>query len=132
MREVIGQVHAGRVMIDGLGVGDIGTVVLRDRKHLSEDGMLVAVTGIDSQTGDIVAGPDIVTRGFVYARKRKSSSRTPNKWCANTVAELTVPAARTGTAKSTIRTALNRFVYERTKATTDGDSGDYGVVARNI
>ena len=66
---VIGQVQAGRVMIDGLGVGDIGTVVLRDRKHLSQDGMLVAVAGIDSQTGTIVAGPDIITRGFVYAER---------------------------------------------------------------
>ncbi len=113
---VIGQVEAGRVMIDGLGVGDIGTVVLRDRKHLSQDGMLVAVAGIDSQTGTIVAGPDIITRGFVYAKEADELIDDAKQVVRDTVAELTVTSSTDWeTAKSTIRTALNRFVYERTK-----------------
>ena len=103
-------------MIDGLGVGDIGTVVLRDRKHLSQDGMLVAVAGIDSQTGTIVAGPDIITRGFVYAKEAEELIEDAKQVVRATVAELAVPAAPIGkSAQSTIRTALNRFVYERTK-----------------
>ena len=113
---VIGQVQAGRVMIDGLGVGDIGTVVLRDRKHLSQDGMLIAVVGIDSQTGDIVAGPDIITRGFVFASEAEELIEDARQVVRNTVAELTVTSSTDWeTAHSTIRSALNRFVYERTK-----------------
>jgi len=114
--EVIGQVQAGRVMIDGLGVGDIGTAVLRDRKHLSQDGMLVAVAGIDSQTGTIVAGPDIITRGFVYAKEAEELIEDAKQVVRDTVAALSVTSSTDWeTAQSTIRTALNRFVYERTK-----------------
>ena len=65
----VGSVQAGRVLVDGLGVGDVGSVVLRDRKHLAEDGLIAVVMTIDSATGDVVAGPDIVSRGFVYVRE---------------------------------------------------------------
>jgi ribonuclease J len=114
--EVIWQVEAGRVMIDGLGVGDIGTVVLRDRKHLSQDGMLVAIVGIDSQSGQIVAGPDIISRGFVFAQEAEELIDAAKEVVRTTVAGLT-PTSSTDweSAQSTIRTALNRFVYERTK-----------------
>ena len=113
---VIGQVTAGRVMIDGLGVGDIGTAVLRDRKHLSEDGILIAVVGIDSQTGTIVSGPDIVTRGFIYAQEAEETLDNARDVVREAVAKLNVDTATDWeSAKTTIRTALNRFVYERTK-----------------
>ena len=62
-------VQAGRVLVDGLGVGDVGSIVLRDRKHLAEDGLIAVVMTIDSQNGQVVAGPEIVTRGFVYVRE---------------------------------------------------------------
>ena len=62
-------VQAGRVLVDGLGVGDVGSIVLRDRKHLAEDGLIAVVMTIDSQSGQVVAGPEIVTRGFVYVRE---------------------------------------------------------------
>lgn len=113
---VIGQVTAGRVMIDGLGVGDIGTVVLRDRKHLSQDGILVAVVGIDSQTGEIVSGPDIVTRGFIYAEEAEETIEDAREVVRRTVADLGLESSTDWeTAKTSIRSALNKFVYERTK-----------------
>ena len=63
------NVPAGRVMVDGLGVGDVGSVVLRDRRHLGEDGLIVVVCTIDRESGQVVSGPDVVSRGFVYVRE---------------------------------------------------------------
>lgn len=67
--EVTGSVQAGRVFVDGLGVGDVGSIVLRDRKHLAEDGLIIVVAAIDPESGTVVSGPDIVSRGFVYVRE---------------------------------------------------------------
>ena len=66
---VVGTVQAGKVLVDGLGVGDVGSVVLRDRKHLAQDGLIVVVTAVNVDTGEILSGPDIVSRGFVYVRE---------------------------------------------------------------
>ena len=67
--KITGQVPAGKVLVDGLGVGDVGAIVLRDRKHLAQDGLIIAVATIDRASGDILAGPDVVSRGFVYVRE---------------------------------------------------------------
>ena len=67
-----GTVPAGRVLVDGLGVGDVGSIVLRDRKHLAQDGLIVVVVTLDAQTGLIMAGPDIISRGFVYVREAEA------------------------------------------------------------
>jgi len=64
-----GKVTAGRVLVDGLGVGDVGNIVLRDRRQLSQDGIIIVVVTINKESGDVVAGPDIVSRGFVYVRE---------------------------------------------------------------
>jgi ribonuclease J len=64
-----GSVTAGRVLVDGLGVGDVGNIVLRDRKHLSQDGLIVIVITTEKETGQVIAGPDIISRGFVYVRE---------------------------------------------------------------
>ena len=67
--ELTGSVQSGRILVDGLGVGDVGSVVLRDRQHLSQDGLIVIVLTMDSSTGEVVAGPDVIYRGFVYVKE---------------------------------------------------------------
>ena len=70
--EVTGRVHVGDIMVDGLGVGDVGNIVLRDRQHLAEDGIIIVVLTLESGSGQVLAGPDIVSRGFVYVRGAES------------------------------------------------------------
>lgn len=67
--QVTGKVTAGKILVDGLGVGDVGNIVLRDRRQLSQDGIMIVVVSINKETGEIMSGPDIVTRGFVYVRE---------------------------------------------------------------
>lgn len=111
-----GSVTAGRVLVDGLGVGDVGNIVLRDRKHLSQDGLIVVVITTEKETGTIIAGPDIISRGFVYVREsedlidkvREITKRTlercegkqKNDWSAR---------------KSVIKDELRDYLYEKTK-----------------
>lgn len=70
--EVTGHVPVGNVMVDGLGVGDVGNIVLRDRQRLAEDGIIIVVMTLENGTGQVLAGPDIVSRGFVYVRNSES------------------------------------------------------------
>ncbi len=70
--KLTGSVPSGRVLVDGLGVGDVGNIVLRDRQHLSQDGLIIIVLTMDSNTGEVVAGPDVISRGFVYVRESEN------------------------------------------------------------
>ena len=64
-----GSVQSGKILVDGLGVGDVGNIVLRDRQHLSQDGLIIIVLTMEAATGNIIAGPEIISRGFVFSAK---------------------------------------------------------------
>jgi ribonuclease J len=113
---ITGKVTAGKVLVDGLGVGDVGNIVLRDRKVLAEDGVMVVVVGIHRESAALVAGPDIVSRGFVYVREndklideaksrirdtlRRCDDRTMGDWSS---------------VKGVVRETLSKFLYEKTR-----------------
>jgi len=114
--EVVNSVTAGRVLVDGLGVGDVGSIVLRDRKHLAEDGLIVVVATIDPRAGEIVSGPDIVSRGFVYVREaeplieeaRRVAREAIEQCCRNGSCEW-------ATMKTRVREDLSRMLFQKTK-----------------
>ena len=81
----LADVPAGSVMVDGLGVGDVGSIVLRDRKHLAQDGLIIVVVAMDSATGEVVSGPDIVSRGFVYVREAEDMMSDARRVCLRAV-----------------------------------------------
>ncbi len=113
---VTGQVQTGSILVDGLGVGDGGNIVLRDRQHLAEDGIVIAVLTLEKYTGQILAGPDIVSRGFVYVRE---SEDLMEEACA--VVEEAMEFCNTrrildwAKMKNTIRDSLGDFLWKRTK-----------------
>ncbi len=113
---VAGKIQSGKVLVDGLGVGDVGNIVLRDRRLLSQDGIMIVVVTIDHETYQVVSGPDIVSRGFVYVREaedlmeeaREKVLSALDRCEANGVTEWSM-------IKSAIRDSLGRFLYERTR-----------------
>ena len=113
---ISGRVPAGKILVDGLGVGDVGNIVLRDRRQLSQDGIMIVVVTIEKNTCNIVSGPDIVSRGFVYVREAEDLMETAkekveqalDKCAENNVTEWSV-------LKGAIRDSLGRFLYERTR-----------------
>lgn len=109
------SVPAGRILVDGLGVGDVGSIVLRDRKHLAEDGLIVVVCTIDDN-GQIVAGPDVVSRGFVYVREAEPLIDEAKKRVAAALESCSEHHIHDwGTLKTRIKDELSRFLYERTR-----------------
>lgn len=113
---VVGSVQAGQILVDGLGVGDVGNIVLRDRRLLSQDGILIVVLTIDKETGKIVSGPDIITRGFVYIRESEEiiSNATVRVEKALEKCE-SKGITDWGTLKTAIRDSLSSFVYQEIK-----------------
>ncbi len=111
-----GTVPSGRVMVDGLGVGDVGSIVLRDRQHLSQDGLIVIVMTMDNQTGEIVAGPDVISRGFVYVRESENLMDDVKSFIREEIHELENKHIRDWTTiKSTLKDDVRDFVFDRTK-----------------
>ena len=111
-----GKIAAGNVLIDGLGVGDVGNIVLRDRRQLSQDGIMIVVVGVDGATNEIISGPDIVSRGFVYVREAedlmgeaKDKVQAALDKCEET------NKTEWSTLKTAIRDSLGRFLYEKTR-----------------
>ena len=110
------SVPAGRVLVDGLGVGDVGSIVLRDRKHLAEDGLMIAVCTISAQDGHIISGPDVVSRGFVYVRESEPLIEEARKLVTNVLETCADSKIHDwGTLKTRIKDELSRMLYEKTR-----------------
>ncbi|MFQ7000783.1 MAG: ribonuclease J, partial [Clostridium sp.] len=111
-----GTVTSGQVFVDGLGVGDVGHIVLRDRKHLSQDGILTVVVTIERQTGCVIAGPDIISRGFVYVRESEGLMDEARELVKNILDDFQERNITDwSTLKSGMRDGLREFLYEKTK-----------------
>lgn len=111
-----GSVPSGRVLVDGLGVGDVGNIVLRDRQHLSQDGLIVIVLTMDSATGEVIAGPDIISRGFVYVRESENLMDDVKAVVRHEIKKCEEQGVRDwSTIKSTVRENLKDYIFSKTK-----------------
>ncbi len=113
--KVVDSVQAGSVLVDGFGVGDVGNVVLRDRKHLAEDGIIVVAVSVDSVTREVIAGPEIITRGFVYVKEAERLMDDTREAACDILEKCYINNVRDwGTVKSRVRDGLSRHLYEQT------------------
>ncbi len=113
---VNGTVPAGRVFVDGYGVGDVGAVVLRDRKHLAEDGMIVVVASVSAEDGGLLSGPDIITRGFVYVKESEGLMEELRMVALEALEKSTRSNGRDWNAvKGDIRETLTEYLFKKTK-----------------
>lgn len=111
-----GEVPSGAVMVDGLGVGDVGSIVLRDRKHLAEDGLIVVVAAINAKNKRIVSGPDIISRGFVYVREAEDMINGARDVAKAALEESINSGVRDWTTlKNRMKDEVSRYVYNKTK-----------------
>lgn len=111
-----GTVPSGRVLVDGLGVGDVGSVVLRDRKLLAEEGLIVVAAAIDGVSGEVVAGPDLVSRGFVYVRENEEMMEGARRTVLASLSQCKLTGYRDWSAiKNRIRDDLADYIYARTR-----------------
>ena len=111
-----GTVPSGRVLVDGTGVGDVGSVVMRDRKHLAQDGMLVVIVNLSSEDGSLVTTPDILTRGFVYVKESEELMRELKDVVMDTIDEYTAENVKDISAlKTAIKADLSAHLYKKTK-----------------
>ena len=114
--KITGTVPSGRVLVDGLGVGDVGNIVLRDRQHLAQDGLIIIVLTMDSQTGEVVAGPDIISRGFVYVRESETLMDDIKSVVRHEIAKCEERNVRDwSTIKSTVKENLRDYLSIKTK-----------------
>lgn len=114
--QIVSQVPSGRVMVDGLGVGDVGSIVLRDRKHLAQDGLIIIVVGVDRVSNTIVAGPDIISRGFVYVRESEELMDESRHILLEALSNCTSNDLKEwGTLKTKLRDVLSEYIYGKTK-----------------
>ena len=112
----IETVPAGEVYVDGLGVGDVGNIVLNDRKHLSQDGIIIVVATLDAETGDVVSGPDVVSRGFVYVKENEDLMNKARDLACHVIYDYyDVKGRDWNTVKSKLRDEISHLMYEKTK-----------------
>ena len=116
-KAILGEtVSSGKVLVDGAGVGDIGSVVLRDRKHLSEDGLVVVVATVDLSESLIMSGPDIVSRGFVYVKEAEELMTLSRRLAADTLESCLLRGMYDFTEiKAKLRDDLAKFIFKKTK-----------------
>lgn len=108
-------VQAGRVLVDGLGVGDVGSIVLRDRKHLADDGIIVVTVAIDSVTREVLSGPDVVSRGFVYVKESEELMNDLNNVVCDVLENCYIHNVRDwNNIKTKIKDGVSKFLYSRT------------------
>ena len=113
---ITGSVTAGKVLVDGLGVGDVGVIVLRDRKHLAQDGLIIAVATIDRKNRTVLAGPDIVSRGFVYVREAEELLDGAKELLYDSLKEcLDHSVYEWSTMKGKMKDSLSNYIYQKTK-----------------
>ena len=109
-------VPAGKVFVDGSGVGDVGSVVLRDRKHLAQDGMIVVCVNLSSQDGSVISGPDIITRGFIYVKESEELMEDLREVALEAIERCNRRRSRDWTTiKSAIKNDLSGYLYKTTK-----------------
>ncbi|MBQ7724568.1 MAG: ribonuclease J [Lachnospiraceae bacterium] len=114
--QVTGHVHTGAVFVDGLGVGDVGNVVLRDRQHLAEDGIVIIVLTLEKGTGQVLAGPDIISRGFVYVRESDALLEDSTEVLEESLDHLAEKGISDwGKIKSTMKDDLSDYLWKKTK-----------------
>ncbi|MEG2381895.1 MAG: ribonuclease J, partial [Oscillospiraceae bacterium] len=114
--KIVGSVPSGRVLVDGLGVGDVGNIVLRDRKHLAEDGIIIVVLTIEKDSGLCISGPEIISRGFVYVREAEDLMESI-KDVATDVVETCINGRGTDwtTLKTRVKNEVGNHLYSKTK-----------------
>ena len=111
-----GTVPAGKILVDGTGVGDVGSVVLRDRKHLAQDGMIVVVVNISSEDGSVITGPDIITRGFVYVKESENLIEEMRVIAAHAIDRCVAGGSSDWSAlKANIKNDLSGYLFKTTK-----------------
>ena len=114
--KVVSQVQSGKVLVDGFGVGDVGSIVLRDRKHLSQDGIIIVVVSIDRASGIVVSGPEIISRGFVYVRESEELMDESRQLLGDALSRCSSQELREWNAlKTKLRDTLSDYIYEKTK-----------------
>ena len=109
------QVPTGAILVDGLGVGDVGNVVLRDRKHLSEDGLIIVVMAIDRDECKLMSGPDIISRGFIYVRENEDIIESTREVVRQILEHSDLSGDNWPDLKNTIKDEVHRYIFERIK-----------------
>ena len=114
--KVVDKVHTGTILVDGLGVGDVGNIVLRDRQHLAEDGILIVVLTLEKGTNRLLAGPDIVSRGFVYVRESEGLMEEARQTVEEALEKcLSNRYVDWNKIKLSVRDTMNDFIWRKTK-----------------
>ena len=114
--KVTGKVPTGGILVDGLGVGDVGNVVLRDRQHLAEDGIMIVVMSLDKYDNQLLAGPDIVSRGFVYVKESDELIEEARQTVEDAIMRcLDKGVTDWGKLKNVTKDALSDYVWKKTK-----------------